>query len=337
MANNPSLISIVLPVFNEEEGIQKTVATLESFIDHQPQTFELIFVDDGSHDKTVEILTNAQQNFHNIRIVKFSRNFGHQLAISAGIRYTSGDAVVVMDADLQDPPSVIVDMIAKWQQGYDVVYGKRVSRDGETIFKKLTASLFYRTLKKITSVDIPVDTGDFRLMDRAVVGELRKMNETDPYVRGMVSWVGFKQTAVEYERQERFAGTSKYPLSKMIRLAMDGVTSFSTLPLQLATWFGSLSIIFSLGYLITTLFTGFGTGEFTVFALFLMFGLVLLSLGIMGAYLFRTFDASRKRPLYIVEKTSGFQSGERDIRRVRQTKAVKARYYARQPNHQIIQ
>ncbi len=309
MENHSDLISVVLPVFNEEQGIEQTIDTLETFIGNQPQNFELIFVDDGSKDASVSLILQAQQLHNNIKLVQFSRNFGHQLAITAGIRYTSGDAVVVMDADLQDPPAVIVEMIKKWQAGADVVYGKRVSRDGETIFKKVTAALFYRTLKKITNVNIPLDTGDFRLMDRQVVNELAKMNETDPYVRGMVSWVGFKQDSVEYERQERVAGTSKYPLSKMIRLAMDGVTSFSSFPRQLANWLGSLSIIFSIGYLAVTLITGFHTLQFAIVSLFLLGGLIFLSLGLVGAYLYRVFEASRRRPLYIVSKTSGFQSG----------------------------
>ncbi len=313
MDKKKELISIVLPVFNEEAGITQTIKTLEAFVSNQSQQFELIFVDDGSKDKSVDLIAQAQQAHNNIKLVQFSRNFGHQLAITAGFRYTSGDAVVVMDADLQDPPSVIVEMIKYWHQGYDVVYGKRASRDGESLFKKLTAAIFYRTLKKITSVDIPLDTGDFRLMDRKVVSELRKMNEPDPYVRGMVSWVGFKQTAVVYERQERIAGSSKYPLSKMIRLAMDGVTSFSSFPLQLANWLGTLSIIFSLGYLGVSLFTDFDTLHFAVFALFLMVGILLISLGMIGSYLYRVFDASRHRPLYIVERTSGFQSGTRHL------------------------
>ena len=200
MTNKSELISIVLPVFNEEDGITSTIDTLEKFISNQPQNFELIFVDDGSKDKSVELIEQEQAQYSNIKLVQFSRNFGHQLAITAGIRYTNGDAVVVMDADLQDPPEVIVDMIKKWHDGYDVVYGKRISRDGESLFKKITAAAFYRTLKHITSVHIPVDTGDFRLMDVKVVNQLKRMNEPDPFVRGMVSWVGFKQTDVNYER-----------------------------------------------------------------------------------------------------------------------------------------
>ncbi|MDN6543468.1 MAG: glycosyltransferase family 2 protein [Lentilactobacillus parabuchneri] len=312
MTNKSELISIVLPVFNEEDGITSTIDTLEKFISNQPQNFELIFVDDGSKDKSVELIEQEQAQYSNIKLVQFSRNFGHQLAITAGIRYTNGDAVVVMDADLQDPPEVIVDMIKKWHDGYDVVYGKRISRDGESLFKKITAAAFYRTLKHITSVHIPVDTGDFRLMDVKVVNQLKRMNEPDPFVRGMVSWVGFKQTDVNYERQERVAGTTKYPLRKMIRLAMDGITSFSSFPLQIANWVGSFSIIFGIGYLITSLLTTMNTIRFAVFAVFLMVGITLLAVGTIGSYLYRIFDASRRRPLYIVANTSGFRSQETD-------------------------
>lgn len=307
MDKETELISIVLPVFNEEAGIENTIDSLENFTANQPQNFELIFIDDGSSDQSAKLIASSQAYHSNIKLVQFSRNFGHQLAITAGIRYASGDAVVVMDADLQDPPAVIVDMISKWHEGYDVVYGKRVLRDGESWFKKVTAAMFYRGLQKITSIKIPLDTGDFRLMDRQVVHELSRMNETDPFVRGMVSWVGFKQADVEYERRERIAGYSKYPLTKMIRLAMDGVTSFSAVPLQLANWLGTFSILFSLGYLGFALFTQMDTAHFAVFSIFLMVGILLLSLGMIGSYLFRIFEASRKRPLYIVSKTTGFQ------------------------------
>lgn len=328
MDKKQELISIVLPVYNEEQGIETTINTLENFAANQPQTFEFIFVDDGSTDRSVELISNQQAKHNNIRLVEFSRNFGHQLAITAGIRYTQGEAVVVMDADLQDPPAVIVDMIDKWHDGYDVVYGKRLSRDGESIFKKATAALFYRGLKRITNVNIPLDTGDFRLMDKQVVYQLRQMNEADPFVRGMVSWVGFNQTDVTYERQERIAGTSKYPLRKMIRLAMDGVTSFSSFPLQLANWLGTLSIVFSVDYLITSLFTTMDTIHFAVFALFLMVGITLLIIGMLGAYLYRVFEASRKRPLYIVSKTVGFRTPQsQNSRQTYYRTTIKGRAY----------
>lgn len=301
-------ISIVLPVFNEEAGILDTIDVLENFITNQLPRYELIFVDDGSQDTSVQLIQQAQENYDNIRLVQFSRNFGHQLAITAGIRYATGDAVVVMDADLQDPPAVIPEMIDKWHDGYDVVYGKRLSRDGESWFKKVTAKAFYRILHAMTSVDMPVDTGDFRLMDKKVVAELKTMDETEPFVRGMVSWVGFKQTDVSYERQERNAGVTKYPLKKMLRLATDGLTSFSDLPLKLTNWLGGLAIAIGFGYGLVSLFTGFSTLQFAVTAMFLLTGLIMVSLGIIGVYLYRMFESSRQRPLYIVARTTGFPS-----------------------------
>ena len=301
-----NLISIVLPVYNEEAGIVKTIEVLEYFVEKQPQDFELLFIDDGSTDTSVSLIKAMQQKYLNIKLIKFSRNFGHQLAISAGIRYTMGDAVVVMDADLQDPPSVIPEMIKEWKKGAQVVYGKRKSRAGETWFKKISASLFYRFLQKIASINIPLDTGDFRLMDRRVIKELRKMNETDPFVRGLVSWVGFKQTSVEYERKERIAGSSKYPLKKMVNLALSGITSFSDFPLKLLIWAGSISIGFSFVYLPVALITGFTTLKFLIGTLFGMIGLSLIGMGLLGIYIYKTFQASRKRPLYIVSDISGF-------------------------------
>ena len=301
-----NLISIVLHVYNEEAGIVKTIEVLENFVEKQPQDFELLFIDDGSTDTSVSLIKAMQQKYLNIKLIKFSRNFGHQLAISAGIRYTMGDAVVVMDADLQVPPSVIPEMIKEWKKGAQVVYGKRKSRAGETWFKKISASLFYRFLQKIASINIPLDTGDFRLMDRRVIKELRKMNETDPFVRGLVSWVGFKQTSVEYERKERIAGSSKYPLKKMVNLALSGITSFSDFPLKLLIWAGSISIGFSFVYLPVALITGFTTLKFLIGTLFGMIGLSLIGMGLLGIYIYKTFQASRKRPLYIVSDISGF-------------------------------
>lgn len=302
------LISIVLPVFNEEQGIQKTIDVLCNYCANRPEQYELIFVNDGSTDRTKAIIAQAIKAHNEIKLVDFSRNFGHQLAISAGVRYTSGQAVVVMDADLQDPPSIIPEMIKKWHHGYDVVYGQRLQRDGETLFKKATASLFYRTLKEITSINIPLDTGDFRLMDHRVVDVLKQMPETDPFVRGMVSWVGFKQAAVEYDRQERFAGESKYPLRKMIKLALDGLSSFSLLPLKLAQWFGGLCILTSLVTFIIGLVKTFTLGIELLCLTTLIGGILLITIGILGNYLGRIFMQSRQRPLYIVADTKGFRN-----------------------------
>lgn len=301
------LISIVLPVYNEHEILPTTIQTLEDFVAGQPQDYELIFVDDGSRDYSATIVEHARLKYHNLKLVQFSRNFGHQIAITAGIRYASGDAIVVMDADLQDPPEVIPAMIKQWQAGYQVVYGKRLQRDGETWFKKISAHWFYRILAKLTTIQIPIDTGDFRLIDRQVAETLKKVNEDDPYVRGLVSWVGFQQTAVEYERHERLAGKSKYPLKKMIKLAFDGITSFSAVPLKFATWLSAILISFGILLGLISLIVGQATNiTLLVFMMCLCSGVILLTIGILGVYLSRIFAASRQRPLYIVANTVGF-------------------------------
>lgn len=301
------LISIVLPVYNEHEILPTTIQTLEDFVAGQPQDYELIFVDDGSRDYSATIVEHARLKYHNLKLVQFSRNFGHQIAITAGIRYASGDAIVVMDADLQDPPEVIPAMIKQWQAGYQVVYGKRLQRDGETWFKKISAHWFYRILAKLTTIQIPIDTGDFRLIDRQVAETLKKVNEDDPYVRGLVSWVGFQQTAVEYECHERLAGKSKYPFKKMIKLAFDGITSFSAVPLKFATWLSAILISFGILLGLISLIVGQATNiTLLVFMMCLCSGVILLTIGILGVYLSRIFAASRQRPLYIVANTVGF-------------------------------
>lgn len=308
MPNKTNKISIVLPVYNEEAGIKNTIEVLENFVECQIETYEIIFVDDGSVDSSVDIIRHAQSQYENIRLVEFSRNFGHQLAITAGIRYAKGDAVVVMDADLQDPPSVIPNMIEKWQEGFDVVYGKRLIREGESFFKRFSAKAFYRVMHKVANVDIPLDTGDFRLMDRKVVDALSKLNEPEPFVRGLVSWVGFKQTAVTYERQERNAGVTKYPLTKMIRLASDGITSFSEIPLKIVNYTGFISIIAGVIYGLITVFTGISTLTFAISLMCVLSGMIMLALGIIGDYLYRTFDASKHRPQYVVSNSYGFNN-----------------------------
>lgn len=308
------LISIVLPVFNEEAGIQATIDTLLNYIEQQEEKYELIFVDDGSKDKSVAIIKRALAQNDHIKLVEFSRNFGHQLAITAGLEYTKGDAVVVMDADLQDPPEVIPQMIKKWHEGYQIVYGKRMQRDGETIFKKFTAKMFYRTFQKLATINMPLDTGDFRLMDRRAVQQLLKLHEKDPFVRGQVTWIGFKQTSVLYHRQERIAGETKYPLSKMIKLAVDGITSFSMKPLHFVNLFSVLPLasgVFSLGYLIATNSYSFASIGVTV--LLFTLGLLMLSIGILGSYLGRVLDQVNNRPRYIVSKTEGFEERNKGI------------------------
>lgn len=227
--------SIVVPVYNEEPVIQTTYQRLKEVMDQTKEHYELIFVNDGSKDRSIEILREQSLIDPRVKIIDFSRNFGHQIAITAGMDYAEGNAIAVIDADLQDPPELILDMIEQWKEGYDVVYAVRTKRKGETFFKKQTASMFYRLLRSVTDIDIPLDTGDFRLLDRKVCDEMKRLKEKNPFVRGLVSWVGFKQTAVEYERDERLAGETKYPLKKMLKLSMDGITTFSHKPLKAAS------------------------------------------------------------------------------------------------------
>src|SRR5580698_797005 len=234
----PQMISIVVPCLNEQEVLRETNRRLLAVLEQLPLQFEILYVDDGSTDATPDILREFQALDERIRVVRFSRNFGHQLEITAGLEHASGDAVAIIDADLQDPPEVLEDFMAKWMDGFDVVYGVRAEREGETAFKRGTAKLFYRVMGKLSDTAIPVDTGDFRLMSRQVVDALLAMPERDRFVRGMVSWLGFSQAAVPYRRSPRSAGVTKFSLLKMVRFATDGIVSFSILPLRLATWLG---------------------------------------------------------------------------------------------------
>lgn len=308
--------SIIVPMYNEEEVIEYTYDRLKQVMDCTKEPYELIFVNDGSHDRTVELITMICDFDPNVRLINFSRNFGHQIAISAGMDYAHGDAVVVIDADLQDPPEVILEMIAKWKEGYEVVYGKRLKRKGETLFKKLTAKIFYRTLRIMTNVDIPVDTGDFRLIDRKVCDVLRGLKEKNRFVRGLVSWIGFRQTMVEYEREERFAGETKYPLKKMISFAIDGITSFSYKPLKIATYVGFTLSLTSFLYLIVVIFQKLFIGSTvagwaSIVAVNLLFnGIILMLLGLIGEYIGRIYDESKNRPLYIVREVRGYSANE---------------------------
>lgn len=300
-------------MFNEQEVIAHTCEKLIAVMDSQGEPYELLFVNDGSRDRSADIIRDICLADSRVKLIDFSRNFGHQLAITAGMDYAEGDAVIIIDADLQDPPEVMLAMIAKWKEGYDVVYGKRVQRKGETWFKKTTALLFYRLLRSMTSVDIPVDTGDFRLIDRKVNEVLRSLKEKNRFVRGLVSWVGFRQTSVEYVREERFAGETKYPLRKMISFALDGITSFSYKPLKIATYVGFLLSLFSFIYLVVVViqklfFTVEVSGWTSIVAINLLFnGIILMLLGVIGEYIGRIYDESKNRPLYIVRETKGFQ------------------------------
>jgi glycosyltransferase involved in cell wall biosynthesis len=302
------MLSVVVPVFNEDKTIETFYERMKKVVDSVPHmTYEIVFVDDGSRDDSFAKLVDIADQDDRVRVVKLSRNFGHQVAVTAGLDSTRGDAVVIIDADLQDPPEVIPRFIEKWREGYEVVYGVREKREGETKFKLLTAGIFYRILKRLTNIDIPVDVGDFRIMSRRVVDSFLKLRERDRFIRGLVSWVGFRQIGVFYKREKRFAGETKYPLRKMIKFALDGITSFSSVPLRLATWLGyaasTLAILYTLVIVIEKLIgmTVPGFASIMVGMLFLG-GVQLICLGIMGEYIGRIFNETKARPIYLVEK-----------------------------------
>jgi len=314
------VLSIVVPCHNEEEVLRETNRRLFAALDPVPMQLEVIYVDDGSTDATGEILRELHTGDPRVRVVRFSRNFGHQMAITAGIEHASGDAVVIIDADLQDPPEVILDFVEKWMDGHDVVYGVRTERDGESAFKLWTAKYFYRLIAKLSDTKIPLDTGDFRLMDRRVVDALLAMPERDRFVRGMVSWVGFSQTAVAYHRAARHAGTTKFSLMKMIRFATDGVVSFSILPLRLATWVGfAASALAILGITWAVIERLFGVSGLVkgwaslVIAVLFLGGVQLICLGIIGEYVGRIYGETKRRPLYVVSERMGFQSQRSEL------------------------
>jgi len=279
--------------------------------------FEIIYVDDGSTDSTASVLRELQAEDSRVRVVRLSRNFGHQIAITAGLEHASGDAVVIIDADLQDPPEVISEFLERWREGHDVVYGVRTDREGETPFKRWTARAFYRFINRLSDTPIPLDTGDFRLMDRAAVDALLSMPERDRFVRGMVSWLGFSQTAVPYARAPRYAGGTKYPLFKMLRLATDGILSFSITPLRLATWTGfAASGVAILGILYALYAHFFAAGlvkgwTSSLIAVLFIGGVQLICLGIIGEYVGRIYGESKRRPLYFVRERLGFDTQSR--------------------------
>jgi dolichol-phosphate mannosyltransferase len=311
MESSPYRISVVVPVYNESAGIRafheratKALAALPGAV------YELLYVDDGSTDDSFVQLAALAAADPRIRVVKLSRNFGHQIAITAGLDRATGDCAAVIDADLQDPPELIARMVEKWREGFDVVYGVRSKRRGDGAMKRLTASAFYRLLDRITGIRIPVDVGDFRLMSRRALDELNRLREKDRFVRGLVSWIGFPQTGVEYERDERYAGETKYPYRRMIKFALDGITSFSTAPLKLATWLGYATSALAFLYLASVLvqhamgITVQGWATIMVALLFLG-GVQLICLGIMGEYLGRIFNELKPRPIYVVEQVVG--------------------------------
>ncbi len=305
---NP-VLSVVVPVYNEQEVIAQTLKRVRQVVDGMTVEYGILFVNDGSRDNTLQILRPACEADKRLKLINFSRNFGHQTAITAGMDLASGDAVVIIDADLQDPPEVIPDMFALWKDGYEVVYGKRIHRKGETFFKKATARLFYRFLSAMTDVNIPVDAGDFRLIDRKVVEALRRTPERNRYVRGLIGWLGFKQTAYEYVREERFAGTTKYPLRKMIKLAVDAITSFSVKPLRIAGVLGLILSVLGFAYTVYVIIAKLCGAVFsdgwasTICIVLLLGGFILVMLGIMGQYIGRIYDEVRARPLYLISET----------------------------------
>jgi polyisoprenyl-phosphate glycosyltransferase len=326
------LLSVVVPCLNEEEALPETNQRLGAALEQVRLRFEIIYVDDGSVDATPDILRELAARDGRIRVVRFSRNFGHQMAITAGLEHASGDAVVVIDADLQDPPEVILEFVRKWMEGYDVVYGVRTERDGETAFKLWTAKMFYRSMDRLSDTRIPLDTGDFRLMDRRVVDVLLAMPERDRFVRGMVSWLGFSQVAVRYRRSARTAGVTKFSFFKMLRFAMDGVFSFSIVPLRLATWTGfAASGIAILGIVLALIERIFGVpglvkGWTSVMTAVLFIGGVqLICLGIIGEYVGRIYGESKRRPLYVLRERIGFEAaGNRGQIPTVRAKAAKA-------------
>lgn len=308
------LLSIIVPMYYEElvayecyHRIKNVVNGIES-MDH-----EIIFVNDGSKDRTLAILKSIAKGDKCVKIIDFSRNFGHQAAVTAGLFNCNGDAIVIIDADLQDPPEIIPEMISKWEEGHQVIYGKRKIRSGESKFKLLTAKYFYRVLSYMASIEIPKDTGDFRLMDRIVVEAFKEMPEQNRFIRGMVSWIGFDQVPLEYNRDDRFAGETKYPLRKMIKFATDGIVSFSTKPLKLTAIFGigtiGISILLIIYTVITKIMSDTSMGWASTMCVILFFsGVQLLSLGVIGEYIARIYDESKNRPLYLVKEKINFDN-----------------------------
>ncbi|HEX8723096.1 MAG TPA: glycosyltransferase family 2 protein [Pyrinomonadaceae bacterium] len=307
------LISVVVPCYNEEAVLPETHRRLTSALEAiEGVSFEVVYADDGSQDATPDLLRALQAADPRVRVVRLSRNFGHQLAVSAGLEHASGDAVVVIDADLQDPPEVIRELVARWREGFQVVYGQRTDRPGETPFKLWTAKSFYRLINRVSQIQIPPEAGDFRLLDRRVVEVLLGMPERDRFLRGMVSWVGFRQTAVPYAREPRRAGESKYPLARMLRFAADGVLSFSVTPLRLAIWLGFAAIVAAFAGIVYALVVRLYTEDWvrgwaSIFtAVLFLGGVQLVTLGIVGEYVGRVYAEVKRRPLYVVAERLGF-------------------------------
>jgi len=303
------VFSIIAPIFNEIESLPELQRRITEVMGKTGEKWEMVLVDDGSTDGSTDLIREMAKKDPQIRPVIFARNYGHQIAVTAGMDFSRGDAVIIIDADLQDPPEVILELMAKWREGYQVVYAQRAEREGETWFKLATASAFYRLIYRITDVKIPMNTGDFRLLDRQVVQVMNSMRERHRFLRGMSAWVGFKSIGVSYKRAARFAGKSKYPLKKMLKLALTAITSFSFLPLQIATWLGVASITISILGLVAMIILRLTGSQFlagqsaTLIAVIFFGGVQLLSLGIIGEYIGRIYDEVRGRPLYTTIST----------------------------------
>ena len=300
--------TIIAPVYNEAESLPVLYQRVKEVMDSTGEPWELMLIDDGSNDGSTDMIRSLAKQDERVRPIIFARNFGHQIAVTAGLDYSRGQAVIIIDSDLQDPPEVILDLIAKWREGFEVVYAVRAEREGETWFKTFTASLFYRLIYRITDVKIPLDTGDFRLMDRKVVNVMNSMREKHRFLRGMSAWVGFKQTGVPYKRAARFAGSTKYPFRKMFRLALNAITGFSYFPLQVATYLGFIAALLSIIAIpIVAIGRLTGTGAFTgqattLIAVLFLGGVQLICVGILGEYIGRIYDEVKGRPLYIVSQ-----------------------------------
>lgn len=313
------LLSVIVPCFNEQEVIglshARLKATLVALEGEGGLNHEIIYVDDGSRDKTAHLITALAQADPKVRLVQLSRNFGHQPAVTAGLDHASGDCAVIIDADLQDPPELISEMVALWRQGFDVVYGQRTDRQGESAFKLATARAFYRGLNALSDTEIPLDTGDFRLIDRCVIDAIGDMPERDRFLRGMIAWAGFSQTALPYKRDARVAGESKYPFSKMVRFAVDAILSFSLTPLRVVITLGSwivVGAVLAIAYaVVNRLFTDQWVSGWTMLFIAIMFmgGVQLVVLGVIGEYVGRVYMATKARPLYLVKRKRGFDDG----------------------------
>lgn len=306
-------LSIIIPIYNEEENIPLIYAKLHEVMDRlfdsRPQKYEFIFINDGSVDQSLALLKGLAEKDDAVGFINFSRNFGHQIAVSAGLDYAKGNAVVIIDADLQDPPELIIDLYKKWKEGFEVVYAQRIARKGEGIFKRTTAKLFYKMIAKITAINIPVDTGDFRLIDRKIVEVLKNMPEKNKFLRGQIAWAGFSQIGIPYERDARHGGETGYTFRKMLRLALDGITAFSDFPLKIATIIGFTAFLFSIGLIIYALRSNSlgntipGWTSLTIIVSFIG-GVQLLCIGLIGEYIIRLINNIRNRPLYIIESSN---------------------------------